>query len=364
MIYCDYNATTPLFPAVKNAMRHAMDSVGNPSSVHTCGRQARAYIEAARHTVATHVNCHPASVVFTSSGTEANNLALQSFAPHEVLVSAIEHASVARVFPQAEAIMVTAQGVIDRDDLATKLKTGRYKLVSVMLANNETGAIQPVQEVAMLAHQYGCAVHCDAVQAFGKIPVDMRVLGVDYMTISAHKIGGPAGVGALIVPVDGPLCVMHRGGGQERRRRGGSENLLGIVGFGAAITEIAEVSWERVALLRDQLERGAEELGAHVLAISEPRLPNTTVLGFPGMRSETLVMQYDLNRISVSAGSACSSGKVETSQVLQAMGYTRQDTVRVSLGWRSSLTEINTFLAVTQKIIQHADTTASYSQVA
>jgi len=350
-VYLDYNATAPVRPEVASVMAEALATVGNPSSVHGFGRAARAQLETARERVAALVGARPAQVVFTSGGTEANNLALAGAGRGRVLVSGIEHDSVLKA-TAAETIPVDRHGVVDLAALDRLLVTRPEPAsVAVMLANNETGVLQPVVEAARIAHDRGALLHCDAVQAAGKIAVDFKALGVDLMTVSAHKLGGPAGVGALIVADHVHLSAQQRGGGQERGRRAGTENLAGIVGFGVA-AEIAAGelgAMARLADLRDDLERLALAAvpGALLFGRDAPRLANTSCLALPGVSSEVQVMALDLAGVAVSAGSACSSGKVQASHVLRAMGAdaaTAGSAIRISLGWGSTAEDVGRFL--------------------
>ncbi len=342
-IYLDYNATAPLKPAVVEAMAVALAETGNASSVHRFGRLARRAIESARGQVAALVGASPHQVVFTAGGTEANNLALAQRSLARVLASAVEHESVSRAADNALVVPVDGQGLVDLGALERLLaRESAPAFVAVMLANNETGVIQPVAEVAHIAHAHGALVHCDAVQAAGKIAIDMAALGVDTLALSAHKLGGPQGVGALVVADRAALQPMLLGGGQERGRRAGTENTAGIVGFGVAaelaIRDIEAISG--LAGLRDQMEarlrRAVPE--ATVFGAAAPRLPNTSCIAMPGVAAETQVMALDLAGIAVSAGSACSSGKVKASHVLAAMGAgdLAGNAIRVSAGWRSA----------------------------
>jgi cysteine desulfurase len=352
-IYLDYNATAPVRPAVVEAMAAALAEVGNASSVHRFGRAGRAAVETAREQVARLVGVRPEQVVFTAGGTEANNLALAGAGRDRAVISAIEHDSVLRAAPAADILPVQGDGVADLDALAAMLGRGdRPALLSLMLANNETGVIQPVAAAAQIAHAAGALVHCDAVQAIGKIAVDMHALGADYLSVSAHKFGGPQGVGALVLADHAPLAAQLRGGGQERGRRAGTENVAGIVGFGiAAAAATAEMeSMAKLAELRDELERRAQAIapGALVFGKSALRLPTTSCLALPGLSSEIQVMALDLAGVAVSAGSACSSGKVRPSHVLQAMGADAAQAasaIRVSLGWRTTRDDVEGFIA-------------------
>jgi cysteine desulfurase len=359
--YLDYNAGAPARPEVVAAMVEALAEPGNPSSVHGPGRRARARIEAARTAVAELVGGPPAGVVFTSGGTEANNLVLRGAGRRRILVSAVEHASVREAVPDAEIIPVDGDGVVDLSVLERMLADGAPALVpalvSVMLANNETGVVQPVAEVATLAHAHGALVHCDAAQAPGRLPGGMSVslsdLCVDFLTLSAHKLGGPAGIGALVSRnADFPLAPILLGGGQERKRRAGSENLAGIVGFGTAarLAAACGAEGERVKDLRDRLEVAvrARVPGAVVVGVGVARLCNTTCVALPGVPSQVQVMALDLAGVAVSAGAACSSGKVGESAVLRAMGLAPElagSAIRVSLGWGSAAEDVEMFLS-------------------
>jgi cysteine desulfurase len=368
-IYFDWNATTPLRPEARQAMAAAWDLQGNPSSVHAEGRQARRLVEDARSSIAAAVGAAPRDVVFTSGGTEANALALtpglrrgSGLPVGRLLVSAIEHASVLSGGRfDAEAIGtvgVTASGVLDLDHLRARLAEGPPALVSVMLANNDTGALQPVAEAAELVHAAGGLLHVDAIQAFGKVPFDIRGLNADLVTLSAHKIGGPKGVGALVL-AEGVLGFepLLRGGGQELGRRAGTENVPGIAGFGAAAraamdTLIGDAT--RLMGLRDRLESGLSQT-ADVIVFSHDveRLPNTVLFTVPGLRAETAVIGFDLAGIAVSSGSACSSGKVQPSHVLEAMGFgpeIAQGALRLSLGWSTSSTEVDYCIEAWRKL--------------
>jgi cysteine desulfurase len=368
-VYLDWNATAPLRPEARQAMAAAWEVAGNPSSVHAEGRQARRLVEDARAAISAAVGARPQEVVFTSGGTEANALALtpglrrSAGEPvRRLLVSAIEHPSVlsgGRFSSEAiGTIQVTGSGLIDLDHLRRLLAAGPPALVSVMLANNETGALQPVGEVADIVHEAGGLLHVDAIQALGKIPFDINSMKADLVTLSGHKIGGPKGVGALALAEDVQgLEPQLRGGGQELGRRAGTENVAGIAAFGAAArAAIAALRGDAARLrgLRDRLEKGLMQTpGMIVFSDDAPRLPNTTLFTVPGLKAETAVIGFDLGGIAVSSGSACSSGKVQPSHVLEAMGFGKelaQGAVRLSLGWSSSEADIDLALQAWRKL--------------
>ena len=368
-VYLDWNATTPLRPEAKATMAAAWELAGNPSSVHTEGRQARRLVEDARAAISATIGARPQDVIFSSGGTEANALALTPGVRRgagqpvqRLLVSAIEHASVlsgGRFPPEAvSTIKVSGSGLIDLDHLRGLLSDGPPALVSVMLANNETGAIQPVAEVARIVHEAGGLLHVDAIQAFGKIPFYINSIGVDLVTLSAHKIGGPKGVGAVVLAEDVQgLEPLLRGGGQELGRRAGTENVAGISAFGAAAKAAMaalEADAGRLQALKDLLEEGLKQTpDMMVFSEAAPRLPNTTLFTVPGLKAETAVIGFDLAGIAVSSGSACSSGKVQPSHVLDAMGQGRelaQGAVRLSLGWSTSQTDIELALKAWRKL--------------
>lgn len=354
LAYLDYNAGAPARPEVIAAMVEALAEPGNPSSVHASGRRARVRLEQARAAIAELVGAPASAVVFTSGGTEANNLMLRGCGRETVLVSAVEHASVREALPGARIIPVDRNGIVDLTALADLLKGSPEALVSVMLANNETGVIQPIVEIAALAKRFGALVHCDAAQAPGRLSVSLSDLNVDFLTLSAHKLGGPSGIGALVgANPDMVVAPILRGGGQERRRRAGSENLAGIVGFGIAARLVAEdgaASGGMMRELRDRLELAvkARVPGASVVGEGAERLCNTSCLALPGVAAQVQVMALDLAGVAVSAGSACSSGKVGESAVLRAMGLGPEiagSAIRVSLGPDSTAQEIETFLS-------------------
>lgn len=347
--YLDHNATSPLRVEARDAMVRAMDCTGNASSVHGEGRAARKLVDDAREQVARAAGVIAPMVVFTSGGSEANNMAISGAPVERVIVSAVEHPSVLQAATATGkpvgVIPVDGNGVIDLQALE-ELLHGPRALISVMLANNETGVIQPVAEVVRLAQAHGALVHTDAVQGLGKVPVNFGLLGVDMMTLSAHKLGGPAGAGALVIRDGLAVEPLIHGGGQELRRRAGTENLVALAGFGAVTQARTDVR-----TLRDRLEAALD--GAVVFGRDAERLPNTTCFAMPGMNAETLLMAFDLEGIALSSGSACSSGKVAKSHVLAAMGVLpeiSQAAVRVSLGWNTTENHIDHFIAAWRKI--------------
>lgn len=356
-LYLDYNATAPLCREAKQAMLEAMELVGNGSSVHQFGRQVRQKVEQARQEVADFFKTASSSVIFTSGATEANHLALCGF-EGRIIVSAVEHDSVDQARTDRFVCPVDPQGIIDLTALETLLQEGNSPaMVSVMAANNETGVIQPLKQVVGLAKQYGAFVHCDAVQAMGRLPFSWE--GIDLISLSAHKLGGPQGVGALVMRTDVPLKAQLRGGGQERSFRSGTENFLGIVGFAAALKVAKGQDWGAVAQVRDTLEARLKALcpGALFLAQEAPRLPNTTALVMRGVKSATQVMSFDLAGIAVSSGAACGSGKVKSSRVLAAMGVPREladCAIRVSLEPTSQISIVDRFLEVWMDIYERA----------
>jgi len=350
LTYLDHNATAPVRPAVAAAVAEALALVGNPSSVHRAGRAARRAVETARRAVAALVGAEAREVVFVSGGSEANQLALRGSGRRRILVSAIEHDSVLTAVADAEILPVDPNtGIVGLALLADRLAAdNRPALVSIMLANNETGIIQPIAEIAEIVHAGGGLLHCDAIQAAGKLPLDRALLGADLLSLSAHKLGGPQGVGALLVAPDVALMALQTGGGQEHGRRAGTENVPGIVGFGRACALAAEglAAYARTAELRDRAERELLALApeAQIFGAGLPRLPNTLCITMPGVSAATQVMALDLAGVMVSAGAACSSGKVRPSHVLRAMGASPEaaaSAIRISLGWDSTAADID-----------------------
>ena len=360
--YFDWNATAPLRAEARFAVSDALALTGNASSVHAEGRAVRRLLEAAREQVALLVGADSKNVVFTSGATEANMLALtpsleiagRKEPRDRLFVSAIEHPSVrsgGRFAPElVEELPVHSDGVVDLAALTDVIKRAARPMVSVMLANNETGVVQPVARIAEIVHAASGVLHVDAVQGAGRIDCDITEFEADLVSISSHKLGGPQGAGALIrrgdIHIAEPLI---KGGGQERGQRAGTENVAAIAGFGAAAASVKLTDGARMSALRDRLEAGikAATPQAVIFGASAPRLPNTTSFAVPGVKAETAIIGFDLNGIAVSSGSACSSGKVQTSHVLAAMGVDPvlvRGGLRVSLGWSTTDAEIDHFL--------------------
>lgn len=357
--YLDHNATSPLRPEARAAMLAALDQGGNASSVHGEGRAARAVIETARDHIARALGCLPQMVTFTSGGTEANNIAVKGAPVERILVSAIEHPAVleaARVSGKPVGIVpVDADGVVDLAALAEELANGEGRaLVCVMLANNETGVVQPVAEVSRIAAAHDALVHCDAVQGLAKLPVRFAVLGADSISLSAHKLGGPQGVGALVTRDGLALGALTHGGGQELRRRPGTENTAGIAGFGAAVAAAEKPL--QVKALRDAFESALKDISASTVIFGQgaERLGNTSCFAVPGIAAEMALMALDLDGVAVSSGSACSSGKVSASHVLTAMAVDDElaaGAIRVSLGWNTTEEDIERVVRALQRIV-------------
>jgi len=367
--YLDHNATTPLRPAAAQAMARAFELLGNPSSIHAEGRAARAAVDRARHQVAAAVGGEARNVIFTSGATEALGTLLRlssavmiadaGRSPERLVCSAVEHdAVVASCGERADVAPVDGDGVLRLDVLTELMAAPGPSIMALQAANGETGVLQPVVEAVRIVRDAGGLMVCDAVAAFGKLALDVEALGADALVISAHKFGGPKGVGAIILNgerlrIAEPLL---KGGGQEARRRSGTENVPGIVGMGAAaeaaVTDLTEES-ARLSTLRELLLRGMRATRPDLIVFGEkaPRLPNTLSVGVPGLRSETAVIAFDLAGVAISSGSACSSGKVGRSHVLEAMGVgTTQDALRFSLGWNTTEAEIGVAVAAFARI--------------
>lgn len=363
--YLDWNATAPLHPEARAAMMAALDEIGNPSSVHAEGRRARSIVEAARESVAALVGAAADDVYFTSGATEANNWVLRS-GWSTIFRAEIEHDSVIRAADASGARIVTLptsrDGVVAVEPVVVEQLSGPSPLgrglFALQIANNETGVLQPVAATAALASAHGLRVLVDGVQAPGRIEIDFDGQGIDYLTLSAHKLGGPKGVGAVVARQGAPLAPLIVGGGQESRQRAGTENVAGLAGFGAAAAaarrEIS-VAADRLASLRGRLEAGIAAVtpDAVIIGAGAPRLANTSCFALPGRRAEVLVAALDLAGIAVSAGAACSSGKVGRSRVLEAMKLAPdlvEGAIRVSLGRTTTEQDIAAFLVAWQSV--------------
>ena len=355
MIYLDANASEPLHPAAHAAMMAALDVTGNPASIHAAGRAARHLLEAARDAVAQRFAVAAPSVVFTSGGTEANALAVRALGQgRRLVVGATEHDAVRACTPGAEILPVDRHGVARLDVLAELLR-GPPALVCLMLANNETGTLQPIAAVSALCRAAGALLHVDAAQAPGRMAVDMAALGADSMAISAHKMGGPQGAGALLAAPSAPMPPGPQGGGQERGWRGGTPGLAAIAGFAAA----AALPPTDLSALRHAVEHAAE--GAIVIGAGAPRLANTTCLALPGVAAQLQVMTLDLAGLAVSAGAACSSGRIARSHVLDAMGLGELSgqAIRVSLPWNAEPADVAAFGAAYRAMAARLGRTAA-----
>lgn len=358
MIYLDYNATSPLSVPAKKAMIEAMDICGNPSSVHIEGRRAKALLDHARSNVANLVGGRARDVVFTGGGTESNNTVLRQNWIKKVIISAVEHdcifAATAQMDYPVTICPVDTNGIIDLAYLEAELKLGTDGLlVSVMAANNETGVLQPLDKIGQLVASYGGRFHTDAAQMAGRLCLDLPSINADYITLAAHKFGGPKGVGAIILAPTTPLDAFIVGGGQELGRRSGTENISGIAGMGAAAENKMQqikngLHKSRIETLRNQLEKRLKAIDSHIFIASEgaERLPNTSCVAMKNVTGSTQVMHMDLAGICVSSGSACSSGKVKISHVLSAMGHKTlaDQTIRISLGDETSADDIDRFI--------------------
>jgi cysteine desulfurase len=344
-MYLDANATEPLRPEARAAMLAAMSVTGNPSSVHGDGRAARRILENARDSIAARFGGRPADLVFTSGGTEADASAIHGLgAGRGLIIGATEHDAVRSAATGARILPVDASGIADLATLAAWLEAGPAALVCLMLVNNETGAIQPVAEAAALCRRYGAFLHVDAVQAAGRMAVSLAALGAHSLAVSSHKLGGPQGAGALLLaPEVSAIAPLIPGGGQERGRRGGTPPLAAIAGFAAASSVARDGS--HLAPQRDAIEAVAIAHGAVVCGAGAPRLANTTCLALPGVRADAQVIALDLDGLAVSAGAACSSGKVTTSHVLTAMGLgpLAGQAIRVSLPWNATTAHVDAF---------------------
>jgi cysteine desulfurase len=376
-IYFDHNATTPLHPEVKKELVAAMEMFGNPSSMHAFGREARANVEDARHRVAAFMGADESEIVFTGSGSEANNTVLSLFAcgtsqcfpgmKPKIVTTRIEHPCILETSQclvhrgvDVTYLDVDAYGKIDLGQLEGFLREGNVGLVSVMMANNEIGTIQDIPAISALAHQYRALMHTDAVQAFGKVPVNVNDLGVDFLTISGHKIYGPKGIGALYVRKKTPYCPFIRGGHQEKGRRAGTENTLGIMGLAMAVdmrkVEM-EAEAERLLGFREMLREGISARIDDALFNGHPTdsVPNTLNVSFPGAEGESILLYLDLAGIAVSTGSACASGSLDPSHVLLATGVDAErahGSIRISMGRSTTVDEVEYMLDVLPGVIE------------
>ena len=363
-IYLDYNATAPIRPEVIGLMQDIMAQPGNASAAHGFGRTARSYVEKAREQLAAFCNVTPGQVTFNSGATEANNTVLNAFRNERILISAIEHISMLEPVKNAEKIPVTADGIIDEAAFEAMLDEGPAPaLISIMMVNNETGAIQPVEKLARIAKKKHPNVffHTDAVQASAKMKLDMPAMQIDYLSLSSHKIGGPQGVGALILaPGARPTKILY-GSGQEKQQRAGTENVAGIAGFGHAadIAESEIKQYGTLKTLRDRLEQSMADVAPQIIiyAKNAPRVPNVIAFSVPGTDSQTILMGLDLEGMAISRGTACGSGVVKPSHVIQAMtgeNAPPDGALRVSMGWQTQESDIDAFIDAWKKIMARA----------
>jgi len=386
-VYLDHNATTPLHPEVKKKMKEAMDVYGNPSSMHNFGRQARKYIEEAREEVASFINADRDEIVFVGSGSEANNTVLSlincpwracnmdSFDRPEIITSEIEHPCIretAKCIDDSAAkvhyIPVKSNGKIDIEALKEKLSENTL-IVSIMMANNEIGTIQDIKEISEIVHQYDTLFHTDAVQAVGKIPVDVKELNVDFLSMSAHKVYGPKGVGGLYIKDGTPFCPLIRGGHQEQGRRAGTENTIGIAGFGKAIEmrkKEMEEEEERLLVLKKKLKAGLKNRIDQLKFIGheEDCLPGTLNVSFPGIEGESILLYLDMQGVAVSTGSACASGSLDPSHVILATGLAEEYThgsIRISMGRRTTEEDIEYTLDAFEQTINKLKQMTTYT---
>lgn len=361
IVYMDNNATSATSESALAAMRELQGLPLNASSIHSFGRKARGLVEEARENIAKLANSGSARIIFTGSGTESNNMALRSLYNHKVITSSIEHASILKIGTHIHEIPASPAGIIDVSALERIMgqHSGEKILVSVMLANNETGVVQPINKIAEITHKHGGLVHTDAAQCFGKIKVDMASLGVDMLTISAHKFGGPQGIAALIASKHVPLHPFILGGGQEQGYRAGTENISAIHGFGVAASEAINnvIAMQNIAILRDKIESQIMEIApdAIIFGNKAERLPNTSMIAMPNATSETQIMHFDIEGIAISSGAACSSGKVETSHVLLSMGVSpilAKNAIRVSLGVNNTAMDVDKFITAWKSLYE------------
>lgn len=362
-IYLDANATEILRPAAKNAAFHALEQIGNPASTHFYGRQARRILEDARHIIAAYFKRDADSCIFTSGGTEANILALHGFAHSQnrpIFIGATEHDAIRNSAPHAQIIKVHENGRLDLAHLKELLLSQKSRqeapqnppLICIMAANNETGILSPLEEIAALCEEFNALLHIDAVQAMGRVSLPLASLKKASFAISAHKMGGLKGAGALILPHDHPLPPLLPGGGQERGRRGGTPALPNIAAMSAALQESTQQNWQEIEAFRDALEEKLILAGAEIIGHKIPRLPNVICAILPSIASQIQLMTLDLEGFCVSAGSACSSGKVTESHILRAMGYQEKagQAIRISLPWNIQKDALDAFAHAYQKM--------------
>lgn len=362
MIYLDHNATTPIRPEVIKLITKIMGETGNASATHQAGQKASMHVERAREQVAKAVNTRPAQVIFTSCATESINTILKTFKGDRILATAAEHAAIIDCGQaELEIIPTTNDGIIDLNAFDKMLSDRPAQLVNVMMVNNETGVINPVKEAVEIAHKHGALIHVDAVQALGKIPVDFKDIGADYMSFSAHKVGGPQGVGCFVFAVQRPVRPLLKGGKQEKHQRAGTTNVAGIAGMGLAV-EMAVANMNRYDELtqwRDEIEdtltRSSNRISVN--GTNANRVGNTISLTCDGLTNTVQIMNLDLSGVCVSAGSACSSGVQKPSHVLTAMGLSDEqalNTIRVSMGWDTTKEDVDGFIERYLKIVERA----------
>lgn len=365
MIYLDNNATTKISTKVKEAMHALEDLPLNPSSIHSYGRKARILVESARESIAKFVGAKNHKVIFTASGTESNNLAIQGLVKYKLVVSAIEHASILKIGKHIHTIPVSADGIIDTGALKRLLRQYQNEklLVSTMMVNNETGVIQPIKEISEIVHEFGGILHIDAVQAAGKIDINIEDLNVDLATISSHKIYGPKGAAALVCKKNIELSSIIKGGSQENGYRAGTENVLAIHGFKIAAQEATHNlnQMQKLESIRDYIETVVQDYckDAVVFGKNVPRVANTSLIAMPYVTSETQLIHFDIEKIALSNGSACASGKVSNSHVLAAMGVKPEfatSTIRISLGIENTMDEATKFIDSWKKLYDRANT--------
>lgn len=367
--YLDYNATAPVRPEVALLVYEILAKPGNASSVHGYGRAARAYLEKAREQVAAMAGTNPAYVTFNSGATEGNNTVLHGFAGKEIWISAIEHPAVHQTVPHAQKIPVTEDGIIDLPRLESMIAQDKKPdLVCLILVNNETGVIQPVAKAVRIIRKASpkTLIHCDAAQAPGKVGLDFSALQTDYMCLSAHKMGGPQGTGALISAPGAPPVKLFHGGGQEKRQRAGTENIAGIAGFGLA-AELAVQSldqFQKLEKLRNDMEASLLDKvpGLKIYGQNAPRIANTSCLCYPAIPAQTQMMSLDLDGIAVSSGSACSSGTIKPSKTLMAMGADEKEassSLRISMGWDSTSEDVDRFMEAWLKMVSRINSKES-----